>query len=113
MAKAKKHKTREERAWMDALSQLPCIIGSLFPQARKDCGPWLENNHLTDCGRRRGHLFTLRMCFNHHQAQSPLPVGHAYHKGHKTFVENYGSDDWLLEQQQAAVKEYLDATSIF
>jgi len=74
------------------LARTRCIIGN------GDCGGRLEIHHLTDGGRRLGDLFTIPLCFNHHQAQSPLPVGEAYHKGKKTFMQKYGNNQELLQK---------------
>lgn len=45
------------------------------------------------------HMHTIALCFAHHQAQSPLPVGHAYHKGTALFKRRYGTNEELLEKQ--------------
>lgn len=89
---------KTERQRMNKLAQLPCLIDN------EDCGGRLEIHHLTDGGRRIGHMDTIRLCFNHHQAQSPLPVGKAYHKGKKLFLSNYGSNDDLLALQNVALE---------
>lgn len=50
--------TKEEKEWMDAISQLPCVICHARP---------VEVHHITRCGRRMGHLYTLPLCVNCHR----------------------------------------------
>ncbi|WP_206120532.1 hypothetical protein [Rhizobium laguerreae] len=38
----------------------------------------------------------IPLCFAHHSAQSPLPYGHAIHKGTKSFEAIYGTEAELL-----------------
>jgi hypothetical protein len=53
-----------ERAWMDAITQIGCIV-CLF--ARAQARP-SEPHHLLSGGRRRGHLDTICLCDpGHHQ----------------------------------------------
>lgn len=98
---------KQEREWLEKLSRAPCLIGD------HNCGGPLETHHLTDGGRRirteespEGHLFSIKLCFNHHQAQSPLPVGEAYHKGKKLFCRKYGDNDELLAKQKERLNGY-------
>ncbi len=98
--------TKAIAARYEALSKMPCLIGALWPAHRRRCGGGLENNHLTSiANRKRDDMRTIRLCFNHHQAQSPLPVGLAYHKGSKKFRENFGTDDQLLALQNKLIGE--------
>lgn len=77
-----------------------CLIAHYWPEEAKNCGGKLENNHLNSIAhRKRDDMRTVRLCFNHHQAQSPLPVGEAYHKGSKLFRAKYGDDEALLAKE--------------
>lgn len=82
--------TKSERAWFDAITEHGCIINN------SDCGGKLERHHITDGGRRLGHLFTLPLCRWHHHWDSPLPIGHAYGKGKKPWAANHGNEMDLL-----------------
>lgn len=55
----KKPATAEEKAFMKAVKQLPCII----------CGhaPISEFHHITKYGRRLGHMFGLPLCVECHR----------------------------------------------
>jgi hypothetical protein len=69
-----------------------------------------EAHHLLSGGRRRGHDFTLGLCRWHHQGVPPRPMhereaiamyGPSVATGSKPFHVMYGSDDELLEFQDA------------
>lgn len=47
-------------------------------------------------GQRPDHSKAIPLCFAHYSAQSPLPFGHAIHKGQKTFEARYGTEVELL-----------------
>lgn len=97
--------------WKAILRELPCLIGLVWPSERHNCGGRMETNHLTSIAQRTtDDLRSIRMCFNHHQRQSPLPVGEAYHKGSRKFREKYGSDEELLALQQRKVEEYINGS---
>jgi hypothetical protein len=52
MAK-KKPPTKAESAHMARVAELPCCV----------CGDWpVHIHHITQCGRRLGHKFTLPLC---------------------------------------------------
>lgn len=94
----KKPQTKKEREYMEKVASLGCYVNN------KDCGGPLEVHHKTGAGMglRASHYGTMCLCFNHHSAQTPLPFGHAVHKGTKTFEENYGTQEemikWTKEQ---------------
>lgn len=56
---AKKKPTKDESERMAKVSQLPCIICNRPPVS--------EVHHITQCGRRLGHMFTLPLCTNCHR----------------------------------------------
>lgn len=70
-----------------------------------------EAHHLLSGGRRRGHLATIGLCPWHHRAAPPYPgmgereaierFGPSVATGSKPFHAVYGSDDELLEFQDA------------
>jgi hypothetical protein len=71
-------------------------------------GHVLEVHHLTDCGRRRGHDFTISLCAYHHRG---VPIegwtrkdmekiwGPSVAGGSRPFKERFGADDELLAIQ--------------
>jgi len=74
-----------------------------------------EAHHLLSGGRRRGHLFTIGLCRWHHQAVPPREgmseasamamYGPSVATGSKPFHAMYGSDDELLEFQNALLAQ--------
>lgn len=74
-----------------------------------------EAHHLLSGGRRRGHLFTIGLCRWHHQAVPPREgmseasamamYGPSVATGSKPFHLMYGSDDTLLEFQDALLAQ--------
>lgn len=77
-----------------------------------------EAHHLLSGGRRRGHLFTIGLCRWHHQAVPPqegmgkeasqLVYGPSVATGSKPFHQMYGTDDELLEFQNALLARCRD-----
>ena len=57
MAK-KKPANKEEKARMGKVAQLPCCVCGDYP---------VEVHHITQCGRRLGHMFTLPLCTEDHR----------------------------------------------
>lgn len=77
----------------------------------------LEHHHLTDCGRRRGHDFSIELCRYHHQGDmfpmieagykaNALVYGPSFGKDKPGFLAMYGTDDSLLEFQNALVDSF-------
>jgi hypothetical protein len=74
-----------------------------------------EAHHLLSGGLRRGHLFTIGLCRWHHQAVPPRErmsesaaiavYGPSVATGSKPFHVTYGSDDELLEFQNALLAQ--------
>lgn len=74
-----------------------------------------EAHHLLSGGLRRGHLFTIGLCRWHHQAVPPREgmgeaaaiavYGPSVATGSKPFHLMYGSDDELLEFQNALLAQ--------
>ena len=90
MAK-KRPMTPTERAHVRRVKQLGCLI----------CKRAAEAHHITTgsgMGGRATHFETIPLCFDHHQAQTPLPFGEAVHKGTETFERKYGTQLEMLER---------------
>lgn len=77
---------------MATIKLMPCLISN------RDCGGGTQVHHLTDGGRKMGHLWSIPLCNDHHHWNSPLPVGHAYGKGTKAWVDNHGCQREMLRQ---------------
>lgn len=92
-----KAKTKEEKLWMAKIALLPCCVNN------KDCCRKIELNHITKNGRRMGHLYTIPLCFNHHQNQTPLPYGESLGKGKREFQAKYGTEMEMWERTKIAV----------
>lgn len=94
---------KERDRW---LKECGCLIAHFWPSEAVHCIGQLENNHLTSMTQRKTEeLRKIRLCWGHHQNQSPLPVGEAYHKGSKLFRAKYGTDDELLELQNKLIAQ--------
>lgn len=91
---AKKPPTKEEKEYMGAVAQLPCSVNDA------NCGGKIDVHHKTGAGmaKRASHFEVMPLCFNHHSAQTPLPFGHAVHKGTKTFEKLYGTQDDMIRR---------------
>lgn len=80
-----------------------------------------DAHHLLSGGRRRGHMATIGLCKWHHQAEPPYPgmgereaierFGPSAATGSKPFHAMYGSDDELLEFQNALLALVLEVIS--
>lgn len=55
----KKPATKAEKLHMSRVASLPCVICEHPPPS--------ECHHITECGRRLGHMFTLPLCVNCHR----------------------------------------------
>lgn len=99
-------KSKSSIARYEALAEMPCLIGHYWPNEARHCCDELHNHHLTSIARRKtDDQRTIRLCKNHHVAQSPLRVGEAYHKGSKLFRQKYGNDETLLKLQNELLGE--------
>lgn len=91
--------TKVEAEWMQSIAELGCIA------CRKDgySSP-ASVHHIISGGRRMGHLFTLPLCFLHHQGDGrQVP---SVHFTKRTFVARYGSELELLAGLQCELGVY-------
>lgn len=80
---------------MFRLKQMPCLINN------GDCQGVTEVHHLTDGGRRLGHMFTVPLCQWHHTQ------GHdSYHRSRKPFMQRYGDNAELLRKANKLLEAY-------
>lgn len=100
----KKHhpKTAAEEEYHNRVAQLPCAINN------EDCnyrGRGTVVHHKTGAGMslRSSHYLVMPLCFNHHDAQTPLKFGHSVHKGTRSFEANYRTQDEMIAETYAAL----------
>jgi hypothetical protein len=108
MAKAA---TNAERVRMGRIAEMGCVacrkqgLGRVTPA---------EVHHLTKCGRRRGHSYTVALCRWHHRGvcwakidEATAMWGPSYFHDATDFRARYGSDDELLAYQNRLLEERL------
>lgn len=91
--------TKAERDWMALVADFGCVA------CRKD-GPQspASVHHIVQGNRRLGHLFTIPLCYAHHQGDGrQVP---SVHFTKRQFVQRYGSELELLAEVQIALGLY-------
>lgn len=86
-----------DRAHLSRVAALGCVV--VFPDSGERCCSLAEIHHPRagqGMGQRAEHSQAIPLCFAHHSAQSPLPFGHAIHKGQKSFEATYGTEAEML-----------------
>lgn len=76
--------TLEESQHLQVVKSYPCCVCNR--------GAPSEAHHITDCGRRRGHYYTIPLCPEHHRT-GKITVKHK-----KKFIERFGSEEFLLKR---------------
>jgi len=91
--------TKPERDWMDRIADLGCIA------CRKDgISSPASVHHIVQGNRRLGHLFTLPLCYPHHQGDGrQVP---SVHFAKRSFVARYGAELDLLAELQIELGIY-------
>lgn len=93
-----------ERAWMDRIAELPCIACEQDGNERQ-----ASVHHIVQGNRRLGHLFTLPLCYQHHQGNGrEVP---SVHFAKRTFVQRYGAELDLLAKLQVRLGVYDKVTA--
>ena len=98
-----KAQNKEERAWMDAIVQLGCVIC-----LREGQGPTpAEVHHMLSGGRRMGHMFTLPLCYQHHRSRRNDADVVSRDQNQRRFEARYGPEAellaWVKDQIKGAV----------
>jgi len=90
---------KAEREWMSAIAELGCVA------CRQDgISSPASVHHIVQGNRRLGHLFTLPLCYLHHQGDGrQVP---SVHFAKRTFVQRYGSELELLAGLQVELGTY-------
>jgi hypothetical protein len=91
--------TKAESEWMARIADLGCIA------CRKDGNSSPASvHHIVQGNRRLGHLFTLPLCYPHHQGDGrEVP---SIHFTKRTFVQRYGTELELLAGLQCELGIY-------
>lgn len=94
--------TLAEKAWMDAITQIGCIVCLIFEQAPGTPG---AVHHLLRGPRRIGHLSTICLCDPGHHQNAPKGSGKVSRHPNKTrFEAQYASEERLLEKSRELVR---------
>jgi hypothetical protein len=91
--------TKAERAWIDSMLQVGCICCRLFLNVFSQA----ECHHMLRGGRRRGHLFTLPLCFLHHRSGRNDEEVVSRDQNQRRFEKRYGSEESLLAKTRELV----------
>lgn len=94
--------TKLERAWMDAITQIGCIVCALFEKAPGTPG---AVHHLKEGGRRTSHLDTICLCDPGHHQNSPTPAKISRHPNKARFEKAYGTEEDLLAMSRVMVEK--------
>jgi hypothetical protein len=76
-----------ERAWMDAITQLGCVVCLVHERIFSPSEP----HHLLSGGRRRGHLYTIPLCPPHHRFGLNNGQATSRDQCRRRFEERYGA----------------------
>ena len=83
--------TKEEKQWMDSISELGCIVCINLGYGFSPCSP----HHMDGKVKKGSHLKTIPLCAIHHQTGG---YGVAFHQGRFEWEKNNGTQQELLNQ---------------
>ena len=87
---------KAEREWMAAIAEHGCVACHKDGQHSP-----ASVHHITQGYRRLGHLFTIPLCYDHHQGDGKhIP---SVHFSKRTFVARYGSELELLAELKVSL----------
>ncbi len=93
--------TKAEKAWMDKIVQLGCIVCLIQNRGYVPC---LPHHMLNQSGRRIGHMHTIPLCDPGHHQGAPKSSGEiSRHPNKARFEAKYGTEEHLLELTRKAV----------
>jgi len=91
---------KEEKDWMDAISNFGCIVCHLF----YDCHSPSEVHHIDGKTKPQAHLMTLGLCYKHHREGINNDLYVSRHPFKREFEKRYGKQTDLLIK----LKELID-----
>jgi Recombination enhancement, RecA-dependent nuclease len=92
--------TNAERRWMDAITQLGCIVCLMTGRGPTPAEP----HHMLRGGRRMGHLFTIPLCPIHHRSGRDDEEVTSRDQCQRRFEARYGSEQSLLDETRRRVE---------
>ena len=90
---------KEERDWMDSISNFGCIVCHLF----YDCQSPAEVHHIDGKTKPRAHLMTLGLCYMHHREGINNDLYVSRHPFKREFERRYGKQTDLLEKLKSLI----------
>lgn len=100
--------TRLEKRWMEAITQIGCIVCLLFEKAPGTPG---AVHHLLSGGLRIGHLSTICLCDPGHHQNAPAGSEKISRHPYKArFEARYGSEESLLAKTRELVQQKFGLT---
>lgn len=91
--------TKAERAWMDAITRLGCVVCITTGKGPTPAEP----HHLLSGGRRMGHLYTIPLCSLHHRSGRNDDEVVSRDQNQRRFEERYGTEASLLEKTREMI----------
>jgi hypothetical protein len=97
--------TKAEKEWMDKIVRLGCIV---CRTQNRGYVPALPHHLLNESGHRIGHMHTIPLCDPGHHQGAPKSSGEvSRHPNKARFEAKYGTEEFLLEVTQEAVRRYI------
>ena len=88
--------TKAERDWLEAARAFGCIACRI-----DDVDSMANMHHIVSGNRRMGHLFSIPLCYEHHQGGGKRVP--SVHMTKRSFVARYGTELELLESVKSAM----------
>ena len=93
--------TSEEKAWIAFLVDYGCVLCKWEWQLTTPP----QIHHMLSGGRRMGHLWTLPLCFSHHDGginnAQIVSRGHSLRRWENRYAERFGTEREILERLRA------------
>ena len=93
MSHKPKQPTKAEQRWMNAISELGCIVCRVNDGAYVPC----HVHHLIRNGQRIDHMHTIGLCPTHHNSGMNNGLYVSRHPWRREFEKRYGTEQQLLE----------------
>ena len=92
---------REEKIWMDQITQIGCIVCLKLWDLQTPA----EVHHIQGKTRPGSHLMTIPLCYAHHRAGKDMGMLTSRHPNKHRFEERYGTEAELYELTKRKVEE--------